>query len=76
MTVGARVAYVAPYIRPERPLCRIGVITHISVASRPNYYLRIARGRNGGRSNGCNWSARPGCSSCFSCNALPKGYRA
>lgn len=33
MTIGARVAYVAPYMRPDRPLCRIGIITAISGVS-------------------------------------------
>lgn len=33
MTVGARVCYVAPYLRPEQPVCRVGVITAISGVS-------------------------------------------
>lgn len=33
MTVGARVCYVAPYLCPEQPVCRVGVITAISGVS-------------------------------------------
>lgn len=33
ISIGARVYYVAPYLRPDRPLCRPGIITAISGVS-------------------------------------------